>query len=91
MSKAASERPEPSDIAYGRSLKGLGFNLLVTDVPRAVAFATEALGARSFDDDEEFAALRWRGQSTRGTGCVSASSSMMTGTLGFRRCKFADA
>jgi hypothetical protein len=30
---------EPSAVDYGRSLKGLGFNLLVTDVPRAVAFA----------------------------------------------------
>ena len=30
---------------YGRSLKGLGINLLVKDVPRSVAFAKDVLGA----------------------------------------------
>jgi catechol 2,3-dioxygenase-like lactoylglutathione lyase family enzyme len=53
---------EPSAVDYGRSLKGLGFNLLVTDVPRAVAFATEVLGATPFYHNEDFAALRWNGQ-----------------------------
>ena len=38
------------------------FNLLVTDVARSVQFATEVLGATSFYDDEDFAALRWNGQ-----------------------------
>ena len=47
---------------YGRALRGIGFNLLVTDVARAVAFATEVLGATSFYDDADFAALRWNGQ-----------------------------
>ena len=53
---------EPSAAEYGRSLKGLGFNLLVTDVPRAVAFATEVLGATPVYHTEDFAALRWKGQ-----------------------------
>ena len=54
--------PPVSAEDYGRALRGLGFNLLVTDVPRAVAFATEVLGATSFYDDDDFAALRWSGQ-----------------------------
>ena len=53
---------EPSAADYGRSLKGLGFNLLVTDVPRAVVFATEVLGATPFYHNQDFAALRWNGQ-----------------------------
>lgn len=46
---------------YGRSLRGIGFNLLVPDVARAVRFATEVLGATSFYDDDDFAALRLNG------------------------------
>ena len=53
--------PPVSPEAYGRALRGIGFNLLVRDVPRAVHFATEVLGATSFHDDEDFAALRWSG------------------------------
>ncbi len=53
---------EPSAADYGRSLKGLGFNLLVTDVPRAVLFATEVLGAERFFSTGDFAAFRWNGQ-----------------------------
>jgi catechol 2,3-dioxygenase-like lactoylglutathione lyase family enzyme len=37
---------------------GLGFNLLVADVPRAVRFARDILGASSLYDDVDFAALR---------------------------------
>ncbi|MCA3560033.1 MAG: hypothetical protein IOC82_03260 [Aestuariivirga sp.] len=54
--------PEPDAAEYGRGLRGLGFNLLVTDVPRSVTFAREVLGATSFYDNEDFAALRWQGQ-----------------------------
>ena len=46
---------------YGRSLRGLGFNLLVRDVARAVRFATEVLGATSYYDDEDFAAMKLNG------------------------------
>ena len=59
MKKRAPDKTPPvSAEDYGRALRGLGFNLLVTDVPRAVAFATEVLGATSFYDDADFAALR---------------------------------
>ena len=59
MKKRPPDRTPPvSAPDYGRGLRGIGFNLLVTDVPRAVRFATEVLGATSFYDDEDFAALR---------------------------------
>ncbi len=35
--------PPVSAPDYGRSLRGLGFNLLVSDVPRAVKFAEAVL------------------------------------------------
>jgi catechol 2,3-dioxygenase-like lactoylglutathione lyase family enzyme len=43
---------------YGRSLKGFGVNLLVRDVPRAVAFAKTVLGATLVYGDPDFAVLR---------------------------------
>lgn len=44
---------------YGRTLRpGLGVNLLVRDVAKAVRFATEALGATVTYWDEDFAVLR---------------------------------
>lgn len=47
--------------AYGRSLKGIGFNLLVSDVPRSVAFATQVIGAECLYDDADFAMLKVAG------------------------------
>jgi catechol 2,3-dioxygenase-like lactoylglutathione lyase family enzyme len=46
---------------YGRSLRGFGVNLLVSDVERAVAFQTEVLGAEVVYADADFAVLRARG------------------------------
>ncbi|MEI8177186.1 hypothetical protein [Aestuariivirga sp.] len=60
--RSPDKTPPVSAEDYGRALRGLGFNLLVTDVPRSVTFATEVLGATSFYDDADFAALRWSGQ-----------------------------
>ena len=63
MKKREPDKTPPvSAEDYGRALRGLGFNLRVTDVPRAVTFATEVLGATRFYDDADFAALRWNGQ-----------------------------
>jgi catechol 2,3-dioxygenase-like lactoylglutathione lyase family enzyme len=42
---------------YGRSLKGLGVNLLVRDVGRSVAFAKDVLGAAVAFADKDFAVL----------------------------------
>jgi hypothetical protein len=41
----SSAAPPVSAPDYGRSLRGLGFNLIVRDVPRAVKFAIDVLGA----------------------------------------------
>jgi uncharacterized glyoxalase superfamily protein PhnB len=46
---------------YGRTLRGLGFNLIVRDVSRAVKFATEVLGATATYSDSDFAAMRLGG------------------------------
>ncbi len=62
MKKRTPDKTPPvSAEAYGRSLRGIGFNLLVSDVKRAVEFATEVLGATSFYDDEDFAAMKLHG------------------------------
>jgi uncharacterized glyoxalase superfamily protein PhnB len=59
--RSPDKSPPVSPADYGRGLRGIGFNLLVSDVARAVRFATEVLGATSFYDDEDFAALRLNG------------------------------
>lgn len=62
MKKRAPDKSPPvSPPDYGRSLRGLGFNLLVKDVPRAVKFAVDVLGATSFYDDADFAAIKLNG------------------------------
>jgi uncharacterized glyoxalase superfamily protein PhnB len=43
---------------YGRSLKGLGVNLLVRDVGRSTLFAQTVLGAEIVYSDTDFAVLR---------------------------------
>ena len=58
---STDKEPPVSAPDYGRSLRGIGFNLLVTDVPRAVRFVTEVLGATSTYDNDSFAALRLNG------------------------------
>lgn len=59
--RPADQSPPVSAPDYGRALRGLGFNLLVSDVPRAVHFATEVLGASAFYADADFAAMRLNG------------------------------
>ncbi len=44
---------------YGRSLAGLGINLLVRDIARAVDFAERVLGATPVYADQDFAVLRY--------------------------------
>jgi catechol 2,3-dioxygenase-like lactoylglutathione lyase family enzyme len=59
--RSPGKQPPVSAADYGRALKGIGFNLLVKDVARAVTFARDVLGAVSFYDDEDFAALQFNG------------------------------
>jgi uncharacterized glyoxalase superfamily protein PhnB len=47
--------------AYARSLRGLGFNLLVKDIALSVKFCTEVLYSTTFFADENFAAMRLNG------------------------------
>jgi catechol 2,3-dioxygenase-like lactoylglutathione lyase family enzyme len=44
--------------AYGRSLTGMGVNLLVREVARSVAFLSEVLGLELVYADADFAVLR---------------------------------
>ncbi len=46
---------------YGRGLRGLGINLLVRDVERAVSYQTSVLGAGVVYADPDFAVLRGYG------------------------------
>jgi uncharacterized glyoxalase superfamily protein PhnB len=46
---------------YGKSLRGLGFNLIVKDVSRSIAFATDVLGAAVFFRTPTFAAMKLQG------------------------------
>jgi catechol 2,3-dioxygenase-like lactoylglutathione lyase family enzyme len=57
MSKAGKEFMSAED--YGRSLSGLGVNLLVRDVARSAAFAKEVLGAVVAYADADFAVIRY--------------------------------
>ncbi|MEX0808502.1 MAG: VOC family protein [Dongiaceae bacterium] len=59
VSKRGDEKPWMAPDDYGRSLSGLGINLLVRDVPRGVAFAKEVLLARVVYEDADFAVLRY--------------------------------
>jgi uncharacterized glyoxalase superfamily protein PhnB len=46
---------------YGRSLSGLGFNLIVNDLEKAIHFVTEVLGATVFFRTDVFAAMKLNG------------------------------
>ena len=46
---------------YGKSLRGLGFNLIVKDITRSVNFAEQVLGALVFFKTENFAAMKLNG------------------------------
>ena len=48
--------------AYGRSLTGMGVNLLVREVARSVAFLTEVLRLETVYADADFAVLRHGGR-----------------------------
>jgi uncharacterized glyoxalase superfamily protein PhnB len=47
---------------YGRSLTGLGFNLIVNDLNRAIHFATQVIQAEVFFRTDMFAAMTLSGQ-----------------------------
>ena len=57
-----SEETPISAADYGKSLRGLGFNLIVRDLPRSIIFATQVLEATLFFETPLFAALKLNGQ-----------------------------
>jgi uncharacterized glyoxalase superfamily protein PhnB len=61
MSKNLSQEPIMSGADYGRTLRGLGFNLIVRNLDRAIEFATEVLGATVFFRTDVFAAMKLHG------------------------------
>lgn len=58
MATKRTETPWMSADEYGRSLSGLGVNLLVADVSGSVDFARTVLGASVVYADADFAVLR---------------------------------
>ncbi len=53
-----TEQAHPSAADYGRSLSGLGLNLIVSDVANAIRFATDVLGATVYFQTDVFAAMK---------------------------------
>jgi uncharacterized glyoxalase superfamily protein PhnB len=62
MSEDHFAKPQMSGPDYGRSLTGLGFNLIVNDLNRAIHFATQVIQAEVFFRTDVFAAMRLSGQ-----------------------------
>jgi uncharacterized glyoxalase superfamily protein PhnB len=56
-----SQDAPPSAADYGKSLRGIGFNLIVRDVARAIIFAEQVLGATVFFRTPNFAAMKLNG------------------------------
>jgi uncharacterized glyoxalase superfamily protein PhnB len=50
-----------SAVDYGKSLRGMGFNLIVKDVTHSVKFAVDVLGAVVFFRTPNFAAMKLSG------------------------------
>jgi catechol 2,3-dioxygenase-like lactoylglutathione lyase family enzyme len=61
MAKLRRGEPFMAADAYGRSLSGMGVNLLVRDIARAVAFQREVLGCTAVYADPDFAVMRHGG------------------------------
>ena len=58
MTKRRVGDPWMSAVDYGRSLRGIGINLLVYNLKRAVEFQTEVLGALAVYSDPDFAVMK---------------------------------
>ncbi len=66
---------------YGRSLQGLGINLLVRDMARSVAFARDVLGASVAFADKDFAVLRYANGPTRAEWMLHADGTYHSNPL----------
>jgi uncharacterized glyoxalase superfamily protein PhnB len=62
MKTRPPEKVPPVDApSYGKSLRGLGFNLLVRNIKQSVKFHIQVLESTEFYSDSDFAALRLNG------------------------------
>jgi catechol 2,3-dioxygenase-like lactoylglutathione lyase family enzyme len=68
--KERSGEPWMAADAYGRSLRGMGVNLLVREVARSVAFLTEVLTLDLVYADADFAVLRFGGRERGGQDVI---------------------
>ena len=59
MSMLSSRADRLDATAYAHAQRGLGVNLMVRSIERALPFHVEALGAQCLYHDEDFAALRF--------------------------------
>ncbi|MEM7169188.1 MAG: glyoxalase [Pseudomonadota bacterium] len=57
-----SDEDFPSAPEFGRSLRGMGVNLLVSNVPQTVAFVTEVFDLEMVYVDSDFAVIAREGQ-----------------------------
>jgi uncharacterized glyoxalase superfamily protein PhnB len=62
MSQDDFAKPQMSGPEYGKSLTGLGLNLIVNDIERAIHFAKQVLGAEVFFRTDVFAAMKLQGR-----------------------------
>ena len=62
MSEADHAKPKMSGADYGRSLTGIGFNLIVNDLEKAIHFAKQVIQAEVFFRTDVFAAMSLSGQ-----------------------------
>jgi uncharacterized glyoxalase superfamily protein PhnB len=62
MSEDDLAKPRMSGADYGRSLTGLGFNLIVSDLEKAIRFARQVIQAEVFFRTDVFAAMTLSGQ-----------------------------
>jgi uncharacterized glyoxalase superfamily protein PhnB len=62
MDQADHSKTRMSGADYGCSLNGLGFNLIVNDLEKAIHFAKHVLGAEVFFRTDVFAAMKLSGQ-----------------------------
>ncbi|HPF45364.1 MAG TPA: hypothetical protein P5227_07560 [Emcibacteraceae bacterium] len=61
MTMAGTDGKAPDAVAFGKSLSGVGFSLLVSDVPAGVEFAKKILQADAVYADDGFAIMRHGG------------------------------
>ncbi len=78
---SSTDPPPLSAEDYGRSLRGLGFNLIVRDVAGAVSFAETVLHATTFFKTEAFAAMKLNGTDFMFHGDMAYASNPLKGFI----------